>query len=213
MNYYYDLTLNFNVNNLYKFYEWELSDGLVEIKKIPIKRVDEKTFLKIYKYNGIVLPSFLQTIKNKTTYKKAGKINLISYACLITDTKFGMALLFNNKGKIISRSNLLLEDELNVIEIGYSLKKENVLFEKLDEIISSNYLRQEKKMIEKIKAEINKAYHNKDESKLVYCYLEWFNKNNNNIKQIYEKMMAELNKTHPFNLNKIYELVLFMVNN
>jgi len=213
MNYYYDLTLNFNVNNLYKFYEWELSDGLVEIKKIPIKRVDEKTFLKIYKYNGIVLPSFLQTIKNKTTYKKSGKINLISYACILTDTKFGIALLFNNKGRIISRSNLLLEDELNVIEIGYSLKKENVLFEKDDEIISSNYLRQEKKMIEKIKDEIDKAYQNNDESKLVYCYLEWFNKKNSNIKQIYKKMIAELNKTHPFNLNKIYELVLFMVNN
>ena len=213
MNYYYDLTLNFKTNNLYKFYEWELSDGLIEIKKIPIKRVDEKTFINISKYKGVVSDNFLLTIKNKTTYKKEGKINIIKYACIITDTKFCLALLFNKKGEIISRSNLLLEDELNVIEIACSVKKEHLSFIKQDEIIETNYLRQEIDMIEKIKKELSKALEENDKNKLKYFYLEWFNKENNNIKQIYQEMMNELEKDNPYNLNKIYQLILLTVNN
>ena len=213
MNYYYDLTLNFKTNNLYKFYEWELSDGLIEIKKIPIKRVDEKTFINISKYKGVVSDNFLLTIKNKTTYKKGSRINIIKYACIITDTKFCLALLFNKKGEIISRSNLLLEDELNVIEIACSVKKEHLSFIKQEEIIETNYLRQEINMIEKIKKELSKALEENDKNKLKYFYLEWFNKENNNIKQIYQEMMNELDKDNPFNLNKIYQLILLTVNN
>ena len=143
MNYYYNLTLNYK---WLQFYEWTFEDELIEIKKIPVFRISENTLINMCKYNGKVKKEFLSKIKNQTTYKKDGKISTILYSALFTDTKFCIATIFKKDGSIISRSFLLLEDELNVLEIGYSLKKEKIVFNKEDKINNDLLFKQEEKM-------------------------------------------------------------------
>ena len=41
MNYIYDLLLNFN-ENIYEFYDWNKTDNIKHIKKIPIFKIDSK---------------------------------------------------------------------------------------------------------------------------------------------------------------------------
>ena len=212
MNYYYDLTLNFS-NNLYKFYEWELEDNLINIKKITLYRIYENKLINLYKYNGRVEKSFLDKILDKTTYKDKGKIKTISYAVLFTDTKSAIALILKKDGSILSRSNLLLEDELNVIEMAYSLKKEKIIFFK-DNIISyDNKLRIEEKMKEEVCIHLKKVKEEKDDSKLIYYHLEWFSIYDKDINRIYNKMISRINNSEKEDLIKIYNLINITSNN
>ena len=50
MNYIYDITLNFNKNNLYEFYEWKEEDDAEFILKIPMFKVstEENVNIKIF---------------------------------------------------------------------------------------------------------------------------------------------------------------------
>ena len=43
MIYIYDILLNFNNERLIDFYEWEVTDDIYDIKRIPLFRVDSKT--------------------------------------------------------------------------------------------------------------------------------------------------------------------------
>ena len=207
MNYYYDLTLCFKEEML-KFYEWELNSDLIEIKKIPLYKVSEKALFNFLKYDGFLDISFIRKLKNRTVYKQNGKIKTISYAAIFTDSKFSIAIEFDSDGKIIKRSYLMLEDELNTIEIGYSLKKEKIIFNKTSKRIIYNSFSQEEKMKSYIKNEINSLYHKKDFNKLIYYYMEWFKEYSNDIDKLYNKMISELDKNNITKLDLIYNLVI-----
>ncbi len=207
MNYYYNLTLN---SDLSKFYEWTLKDSLIEIKKIPVFKTTENTLINMLKYDGYVNSEFLNKIYNQTTYKEVGKIKTITYAAILTDTKFCLAIIFDDNGYIKNRSYLLLEDELNILEFSFSLKKEKVIFNKEKKSIINNNFKQEVLMRKAIKEEIDKAIEEKDKNKLIYYYLEWFNNYSNNVDYIYKTICSELEKEFVMNLEKMYNLILLV---
>lgn len=209
MNYYYDIILNFNKEGepYYNFYEWEKEDDLIQIKKIPIFRVEEKALLNLFGYEGKLEGDWISKLKDRTTFKIKDKIKIISYACIFTDTKSCLALKFFEDGTIIGKSLLLLQDELNLLEIGYSLKKEKIVFTKGLKSKLKNNLRQEELIKQVIKQELEKAYKEKNDCKLIYYYLEWFNTLNKDIEKIYSKMLNELNNDLDENTLKIYRLV------
>ena len=66
MNYYYDVILNWCENGAYSFYEWNETDYLELIKKIPIFKVKHKIFMDIMLNNISVDENFLELIKDKT---------------------------------------------------------------------------------------------------------------------------------------------------
>lgn len=204
MNYYYNVTLNFNA---LKFYEWTLEDELIELKKVPVFRLNEKDLVCLYKYNGNVESSFLMKIKNKSIYKKEGILKTNLYIALFTDTKFCLAIMFDKEGSIIKRSHLLLEDELNVIEIGYGLKKEKLVFYKKEKILYSNNYKQEDIMKNIILNEIDKSYKNKEVNKLRYYYLECFKTNCLDIKKIYKELKEKINGENNFDLESMYKVI------
>ena len=214
MNYYYDIILNFNKEGkpYYSFYEWEKDDDLVKIKKIPIFRIEEKTLSNLFGYEGKLASDWVSNLKDKTTLKIGDKIKTISYACIFTDTKSCIALKFLQDGTITSKSSLLLEDELNLLEIGYSLKKEKIVFTKNDKSKLRNNLRQEELIKQVIKQELEKAYKEKNDNKLIYYHLEWFNSLNKDIEKIYYKMQDELKHELTENVLKIYYMVRLSYN-
>ena len=112
MNYIYDVVLNFN-KDYYNFFEWYKSDNIINIKKIPFFLVDNNTYTSM-KYNIIIVDQdFVRSIKDKTsTYTKLK----VGPSCLITNGKEAMGLLFNDKGNLIKRSSLLLDEEEEVLD-------------------------------------------------------------------------------------------------
>ena len=53
MNYIYDIVLNFN-KLYYDFYEWKESDNLLNFRKIPLFKIDDKDY-NAYNYNGVTI--------------------------------------------------------------------------------------------------------------------------------------------------------------
>lgn len=203
MNYYYDIVLNLN-EELYEFYEWEENDSIDFIKKIPLFRVSTKTLKDNLKYQTKFSQTMIEQIKNKTIIKKNENLENIF---LISDTKNALALEINNEGLVINRSKLLVSDEMNLIEMIYSLKEVKIEYEKIKKYEVRKELRQIEKIKKLIKCEIDLLYQEKNRSKLKYLYYEWFNTVQNSLEKMYEEMNTELEKNFSEKLNNIYDLI------
>ena len=196
MNYYYEIKLNFN-DNIYYFYEWNENDKLENIKKIPVIKIKTKLLKNIITNDFKITNIFLEHISNKTTCKNN---STIKNACIFCDTRNAIAIEFDDEGKSIARSFLLLEDENNVCDLSYSFKYYDLKIEILNKLKSNNSFRQEEQIRKIIIKEILELYQKDDINKLGYLYYEWFNliENNKNI------MIKNMSKDLEINIKNIH---------
>ncbi len=181
MNYIYDIYLNFN-GILYDFFDWNKSDKLYHIKKIPIFKTDEDTIKKLINNKIRISDDILLQIYNKTDVWNMSE--KILYSSLFTDGNSIIAIEFDKEGKSIKKSNLFIDEELEVLEnvdrlrekeIEYKIiKKEKSLFKTRKEISEEKFVNNELKNIE--------------DKKLNYIYFECFGKHENNKKVILDSI-------------------------
>lgn len=209
MNYYYDVLLNFQ-DSYYMFYEWDELDNIEFVKKIPLFHVDSKTLNDMISKKLKFEKSFLEQIENKTKVKQN---KYLKYALLISDDKNSLAIELNDEGLIISKSSLMLEDELNINEFIYSVNKTKIDYKVLENDLFYKEIRQETKIKKILKLEINDMYKNKKYSKLKYIYLEWFNELLESVDTMYKNMLNELNKELTEKEYHIYEILKISYNN
>lgn len=207
MNYYYDCLLNWNEQEAYEFYEWNDYDYLELIKKIPLVKVKHKVLLDFIQNNVKVDKEFLEMIKDKTLVSDKKNFKRIEYASLFTDTKNVIALEFNEEGLSISRSNLLIDDDLNILEVIYGIKETTFNYEIIKKIEMNQTLRQEKEAKKLILLEINNLYQNKEIDKLKYLYYEYKKENINDIDYIYEQIKSDLEKKIDQDILKLYHII------
>ncbi len=211
MYYYYDVLLNFGIDGeLYEFYEWEEEDNVEFIKKIPLFRVSLDCLKDTLKYKTKFDSSLVEQIKEKTIVKRSTE-SLNTF--LISDSKNTLALEVNEEGKVISRSKLLPSDELNISEVMFTMRESTLHYEKLEKYPSITTLRQERKIKKLIQQEIDTLYEENNTSKLKYLYYEWFNKNNDNIEEIYKEMASSLQKEYNDNLSVVYDFIKLSYHN
>ncbi|MBP3765891.1 MAG: hypothetical protein J6G98_01750 [Bacilli bacterium] len=202
MNYIYDIILNFN-NYYYEFYDWNKSDKITEIRKIPIFKVSTNT-LNDLKYNEFRLnDKFINKIKNKCEYY-IGRTVKLNTSFLLTDSLDVVAFQIDKKNKYSSLQideELDILDELNINEINieYELLAPN----KIDNFKTRNQIYYEKNL----KDELNKLFKENNESKIKYIYYECFNEKINDINLIKEKIMND------DNLNIISKKLSYLFNN
>lgn len=207
MTYIYDVLLNFTEDErVYEFFEWEKDDEVEHIKRIPLYRVSTKSLEEILTHNIILNIDFLEEIKDKTlSYKK--NINL-EYAMLVTDLNKIIALEFNNKGKIIARSNLLLDEEEEIIEEAYDVLEEKIIYTLDNKIKRTSFLtRKEEKQQKYLIQEINYLYKEKLYDKLNFLYNELYTKDNIPIDKKYEILIQDLTNNYNYKHNNLYEIV------
>lgn len=202
MNFYYDIALDFLENN-YLFYDVAKTDKFWSIKKIPLFQVSSKT-LQDFNLNKIqVDATFLKMIENKTV-TATGKIK---YAAILADKNSAEAYLFNDEGVVTHYSPLALVDEINLLEVIYTIKNIEINYEIKGKNKINPDLRQEKYLQNLIKEEIIKLYHQKNLLKLQFLYLEWFDILETNIDVIYNKMLAALNEKIDAQAEKIGKII------
>lgn len=207
MNYYYDIILNWNELNAYEFYEWNDFDYLELIKKIPLIKVKHKVLVDLIDNNIKVEKEFLNYLEDKTLISAKKTFKKIPYAALFTDTKNVIAIEFNQDGLSISRSNLLLDDELNVLEATYGIKEINFNYEIINKIIKDKELRQISEAKKLINLEINNLYKSKDINKLKYLFYEYKKENINDIEYIYKYLNDEINTKFNQEILKLYYII------
>lgn len=154
MSYIYDIILNLN-NEFIEFYEWDKSDYLTHIRKIPIYKISNISKIKIG--NKINNYKFIESIKNKTYV--FGKNNR-DYLVLLCNEEKVLAISLNNKGYIKEISDLLIDEEDYILE-SYN----KYPFAKLDIIDNTkiyNYFftRREREKIKNVRKQIKKSKSN-----------------------------------------------------
>ena len=180
MDYIYDVVLNFQPV-YYEFYEWQTTDKIINIKRIPIYKITNQDYLNI-KNNDIII--------ERNTIPKQNKIFLITSGIEI------MGIMIDNNGKVIKKSSLLFEesddiledkDEIKIIKIKYNIiNKSSIKFESRIKKEKSAY----------IKKYLNNLDKEKDKYFLKYLYYEIFTKDESNIDKIYNNLQ-ELSNSNP----------------
>lgn len=183
MNYIYDIILNFQ-ERIYDFYEWNKTDVITHIRKIPVFKISSKDLYNIENYNVVLDDLFLEKILNKTEVFSGRTIKNIEYACILCDGLNVLAIKIDKKRYYFSK--LIIEEELEVteslarvkeIEIEYQLKEPKNKFKFLT--------RKEVEMESYVKKELKKLETNGEEEKLKYLYFECFGKKEFNMKDLY----------------------------
>lgn len=198
MNYIYDIILNFN-EQIYDFYEWNKSDNLTHIRKIPLIRINSKDLYNIennfIKFND----DLFSKIKSKTEIFSGRTVKNID-ACIFSDGTSVLAIKFKNNRYYFSK--LIIEEEMEVIEVATRMKEMSIEYEILTKRLNNLKTRKELEIEEYVKKELNKLEKNNEGEKLKYLFFECFGKKEYDIKKLYSES------------NKIYEILkLIQINN
>ena len=194
MTFIYDIILNFTDNNYYDIYEWKKDDYLLNIKKAPIFRVDKKFIYDLINKDIKVDNKFLSIIKDKNIISKKDKY---SYICLFSDCEKSIGVAFNNKGYIIFRSSLLIDEEIESLNIVKNIDIINIKYSIL-RCSNNNYLREDNLKIKYIISNIKSSYKKKEYDKLKYLYFDIFGTCEKNNLKIFNKLI---------NIKKYYYLI------
>ncbi len=203
MFYVYDIVLNFNFE-LYDFYEWKKDDIIYHIKKIGLFLVSNNEFN--YLLSNIVMfdNQFLLSIYNQCEFYANRQIDLIPYAFLLTDKYRVMAILLDSSGKTIKYSSLLLDEEEDILNLSKKLNEVNLTYQYIKERHCDFFkTRFEINIIRYIKNNIKNDLKINNLDRLRYLYFEYFNKECDDINQIFHELSLELSNDFS---NKIYNL-------
>ena len=137
----------------------------------------------------MVEKNFLDLIKTKT------KSNNYEYIALFGDKNSVIALKFDENGLNIDRSFLNLDDELNIIEIMYTVPTQKLIDREIKKIAYNESLRAEDRIKLIIKTEIESLNNKKEYYKLEYLFVEWFNTFPQNKESMIKIMKEKLNHT------------------
>ena len=201
MTYIYDITLNFN-EIFYDFFEWNNSDYLFHIKKIPIIQIGKSDFDNLFNNNVELLEDTYNLIKNKTEVygKKDKKLSCVVIKC---DNNL-FALKLDENGITTDISSILVEEELDILEVKTVITKK-FLYRLLDKREKMDSTRNEKKNITFLQNQIDKLSLNKDDDKIKYLYFEYFGTMPENSKKALKILKDEIkNNNHLENLKNFF---------
>jgi len=203
MHYYYDVLANLDVC-LWEFYEWEQTDNIVPIKKVPFVRVSEQDMKNFMGYQISFDEEWVQKYLDKTFVKNQKEhLNCI----LFSSTKNSILFEVSSDGTVITRSKLLIEDENNCNEVAFSLKECSVNYQSLNKISSLKELRQGSSEKHFLLVELNTLEETKNIKKCSYLYYEWFGKFESDLSKMIEDMKLELQKEYTLKIHDIAELI------
>lgn len=213
MLYIYDILLNWCKDKLYDFFEWEKTDKLEHIKKIPLIRVERGLVNKFITKKVKLDESFPSKIYNLTEVYNSKNITKIPYAILLTDGASVLAVKLDKYGNIKFKSKLLIDEEEEILCLCNRLDKYKLKYiETEDENMDDFTTRNEKKMRSFLLDDIETTYKKKDYEKLKYLYNEYCGITTNNIELIYNNLIEsihyEINSGHI----KIYNLLQLIGN-
>lgn len=208
MIYIYDILLNFSNKRMYDFYEWDKSDEIVHIKRIPLYNIDSQVFDDFINYNVKIEEKILSSILNRTEIFKNKKSVLCTYTTLYTDGYRVVAINYNSDGLSLKRSKLLLDEEDEILEISSRLDKTCIEYKRMNKIKNNLFItRKEEEIREYLINDLNATYKNKEFSKIKYLYNEYFGIEKENVDLMYNELKKALLSDIDSKCYDLYEIV------
>lgn len=205
MIYAYDLIINLN-NNTYDYYDWIDSDKLMHIRRVPLFKVNNKTYKDISFRNVKSSSNVLNMIKDKTQVFTIKALETIEEAMIITNGINAMFIYMDNKGNIISRSKFLVNEELEIIELSNKMKEVKLDYKINDKnVIFNSMTREEEKTINLITNLISKIKNEKE--KIDYIYFEWFKEFNTD----YDKLISDIKRKYTLKHKELLDTLNLLI--
>lgn len=205
MNYIYDILLNFN-RQLYDFFEWNINDNIIHVRKIPLYRIDSKSLLEIRDNRIKIEENFLETIKNKTEIFTNKDLDLMTYATLFTDGSSVIAIKFSQDGSSVGKSVLLVDEDVEVLDVSSRLNEVSLHYKVLEpELYVPLRTRKEQRMEKFVLQELRKSQKQHAYEKLEYLYFECFGESECAIEKILKKLEGQIKKGDYSMIHKIYD--------
>lgn len=201
MKKYYDLSVSFEDTMCY-FYEWD-EDNIEVIRTIPFIRVNKKVFKNILTNKIALDKEELEQFKDNTILLNGEKTTAI----LLCDTTNAFVLEFNSKGEEISISTLLVEDELEINELSYSMKNYDLNYDILEPRVFNSISKKDIKVKNYLLLELEELMSVKNESKLFYLYCELFHKKCSDFLTAYNAIKESINEKIKKEHYYLYELL------
>ena len=204
MNYIYDVILNFTDSIYYDFYEWNSSDNLINIRKIPVIRVNKNTLYDFINKRVKIDKDYLKKFENKSIFLRKDK-NKYNYSLIISNGEKSIGLCFNKNGNVLYKSSMLIdeEDEVNKIVLN---EKETVIKYKKYEDNRIKILRCDLQKKNNILKEIKKEYNNKEYDKLIYIFYEVYKIVPDNIELAFNKLLKEIDN-NVYTINNLFNSI------
>ena len=205
----YDILLNFqDSERVYEFFEWNINDDIEHIKKIPMVKIKSDCLDNLINYTIIIDKNFLDEIYKKSEVYNHDKVSVIDYACLFTDGYKVLAIEFDDSGKSLFKSYLLLDEEEEILEVSNEIKLSNISYKKLkrksnnfyltrEEEYRKNYLLRELKVAKK---------HNKLE-KINYLYEEVYPVSSKNVDEKYKILLDDISNNYRDCYNDLFNIL------
>lgn len=170
MNYIYDILVNYK-KEVYDVYDWNKEDQILNLRKIPIIKVEEKVLYDLMYKKVVVDDSFLEMIHNKTDAFHQIHFQVLSYSAVFTDGKMAFTIKFEHK-KNEYISFLLFDEEEEVLDLAKKMDVMKLSYKVCGKRNFSLKTRKEVKKIEYIQKNLKKI----SEEELMYLYFDCFNK-------------------------------------
>lgn len=204
MNYIYDILINFN-EKLYNFYEWEINDEIIHIRKIPLFKIDSKSLVDIKNNKVRITDNLLVRLKEKTEIFTNKNIKNLDYTCILSDGCEVIGVEFNNDGVTVGKSKLLIDEESEVVEVCERVSESKICYEILMSEISDEFkTRRESEIDGYIINQIKRLDKDENIEKLKYLYYECFNEKEDNKEKIIKEINLELQKNWHNIAEKLY---------
>jgi len=207
MTYIYDLLLNFNDDDRFiEFYEWRQDDYFEHIKRIPLIRINSKQMQEITNNKVRIDTMLLNQLKGLTISYKNKKD--IKYGALFSDLSKVIALEFDNKGNLISRSALLLDEEEDILEECEDLEEETISYTIIETYNYDYFLTREEHFKKNyLLKELKSLKNDKILDKFNYLYEEVFSKDTLTFEERYKKIIEDITTSYNEKYNHLYEIV------
>ena len=155
MTYVNDILLNFHPY-YFEFFDWNIADNIIHIKQIPIFSIKQKELDDVMSSDVVFSEHFLKQIKKKTEQFNENGITALNNAALLCTFNKVIAVKLNERGKIVSYSSLLIDEEYSILKEFDGIKKDFIEYKlgKLKEKRinkTRNELKQKKYISNKIK--------------------------------------------------------------
>ena len=203
MNYIYDILINLQ-KKLYDFYEWNLSDDIMHVRKIPLIKINSNDLLNIRNNRVIMDEQFLKIINNRTEIFTSHNVRILKYLCLFSNDQEVIAVEFDKNGVKTRVSKLLIDEELEVVEVSEHINVTEVMYQMDENKCDTNFkTRKELKIYDYILKQLNRNNY----ERIKYLYFECFDKHENDCQVIIRDIKNELATNWKLVYEKIYNFL------
>ena len=202
MIYIYDILLNFcDCCELYDFYEWSQNDAIENIKRIKLIHVDRLVLDELLYYDGNIDDNFLLKIYRTCEVYTNRKVKILDYCCLFSDGERVLAIEFDEDGKPIYKSKLLIDEEEEIAILASNLEEYPITFQKKDRILQNRFFTRNEILIRNyLMKEIEECYRKKNYGKLRFLYEEYFEEEDSSypkmVQALLDSMKTSLDSKH-----------------